>query len=80
MTDPEAREKPPPAPTSMFGVFDGHGGDYTAKFCAQELANCLQATPGWKSGDRLDVFDTTCCPCVSVCVDEYVGNKNVAKG
>ena len=52
VTDPEAREKPPPAPTSMFGVFDGHGGDFTSKFCAQQLVSCLQATPGWKSGDR----------------------------
>eukprot|EP00752_Nemacystus_decipiens_P018590 g16668.t1 len=52
VTDPEAREKPPPDPTSMFGVFDGHGGSYTSEFCARQLVNCLQATPGWKSGDR----------------------------
>eukprot|EP00903_Cladosiphon_okamuranus_P016151 g14906.t1 len=52
ITDSEARDKPPPAPTSMFGIFDGHGGSYTSKFCAEKLASCLQETPGWKSGDR----------------------------
>lgn len=55
VTDPEAREKPPAAPTSMFGIFDGHGGAYTSDFCARELVKCLQATPGWKSGDRLGI-------------------------
>ncbi|CAN0095405.1 unnamed protein product [Scytosiphon promiscuus] len=49
---PEAREAPPPDPTSMFGIFDGHGGAFTSRFCAAELMKCLQATPGWKSGDR----------------------------
>lgn len=50
--DPGAREAPPPDPTSMFGIFDGHGGAFTSGFCARELVNCLQATPGWKSGNR----------------------------
>lgn len=37
---------------SMFGVFDGHGGDFTSKFVAQKLKKCLLTTPGWTSGDR----------------------------
>lgn len=52
VTDPEAREAPPPDPTSMFGIFDGHGGSFTSNYVAKTLVKCLQATPGWKSGDR----------------------------
>ncbi|CAN0388307.1 unnamed protein product [Ascophyllum nodosum] len=50
--NPEAREAPPADPTSMFGIFDGHGGAFTSKYVAGALVGCLQATPGWKSGDR----------------------------
>ncbi|CAM9110994.1 unnamed protein product [Ascophyllum nodosum] len=50
--DPEAREAPTADPTSMFGIFDGHGGAFTSRYVAGALVGCLQATPGWKSGDR----------------------------
>lgn len=56
VVDPEAREAPPPDPTSMFGIFDGHGGAFTSAFCARELMKCLQATAGWKSGNRYVLF------------------------
>lgn len=52
VNDPESREAPPADPTSMFGIFDGHGGDFTSTFCARELIECLRGTSGWKSGDR----------------------------
>ncbi|CAM9653002.1 unnamed protein product [Ectocarpus sp. 13 AM-2016] len=52
VNDPESREAPPADPTSMFGIFDGHGGDFTSTFCARELIECLRRTSGWKSGDR----------------------------
>lgn len=52
VTGAEAREAPPPDPTSVFGVFDGHGGAFTSTFVANSLGKCLQETPAWKSGDR----------------------------
>lgn len=55
VNDPESREAPPADPTSMFGIFDGHGGDFTSTFCARELIECLRGTSGWKSGDRWGV-------------------------
>lgn len=34
---PGLHEQSPAEATHIFGVFDGHGGDYCAKFCAMNL-------------------------------------------
>jgi len=33
---------------AVFGVFDGHGGDFTAKFAAAQLLSCLDRTEAWQ--------------------------------
>ncbi|CAM9984768.1 unnamed protein product, partial [Discosporangium mesarthrocarpum] len=59
---PQATDTPPPEPTSMFGVFDGHGGSFSSMFVAKHLVDCLQETEGWKSGER---SQQALCPAIA---------------
>ncbi|XP_060527784.1 probable protein phosphatase CG10417 [Cylas formicarius] len=37
--------------TSLFAVYDGHGGHEVAQYCAQKLPNFIKATNAYKSGN-----------------------------
>ena len=37
--------------TSLFGVFDGHGGKEVAKFASAHLPRALASTPAYPKGD-----------------------------
>lgn len=38
-----------PRGTGIFGVFDGHGGDFASKFCSTNFLSCLTLTDEWQS-------------------------------
>lgn len=37
--------------TSLFAVYDGHGGAEVATYCSQNLPNYIKNTDAYKSGD-----------------------------
>lgn len=37
--------------TSLFAIYDGHGGPDVAQFCSQDLPNFLKNLESYKSGD-----------------------------
>ncbi|XP_065062331.1 uncharacterized protein LOC135689136 [Rhopilema esculentum] len=43
--------------TSMFAVFDGHGGQEVAQFCSKKLANFIKDSEGYKNGDLRKSLD-----------------------
>ncbi|CAM9896487.1 unnamed protein product, partial [Phaeothamnion confervicola] len=40
------------AGSGLFGVFDGHGGDFSSHFAAERLLESLLATEAWRTGGR----------------------------
>lgn len=39
--------------TSLFAVYDGHGGAEVATYCSQNLPNFIKNTEAYKSGDMV---------------------------
>lgn len=45
--------------TSLFAVFDGHGGDEVAKFCERHFVDTLKKSPAFQSGDFKTALENT---------------------
>lgn len=45
--------------TSLFAVFDGHGGDDVAKFCERYLGDQLKKSPAFQQGDYKTALEDT---------------------
>lgn len=43
--------------TSLFGVFDGHGGHEVAKYCAQHLPDFIKSLNSYKNNDMSEVLE-----------------------
>lgn len=50
---------PSTKPTSIFGVFDGHGGKEVALFCAAHLPQALVISDGYQQGDLRAALEQT---------------------